>query len=374
MKILLIAQHAEPTDGWGTLARTTALGLGERGHTVELLLQKSTSSLACTQHTGLPTPLATLSNPLLILRTAWLVWRHIKRFQPDVIHVLTEPYALAFPFLPKKYRHPWVLTGCGTYTIAPFASRITAPLLRRVYLDVDAVLAISAYTKKRLEQEATSHSPALVNLSEKIQVYTLGIEFPKDMPQRREHDGKKILFVGGVKPRKGVLEIINACGAFAERSSVPFTLEIVGNLSQDTYVTQLKERVKKLGLADRVRFRGKIPADELAQAYADADLFIMLSIRQAEHFEGYGLVFLEANAFGVPAIGPDDSGCTNAISNGVSGYTVPPQDAEGVAIYMQKILEEHSIDPAACVQWAREHSIECQAIETEAIYSTLRTK
>jgi glycosyltransferase involved in cell wall biosynthesis len=373
MKVLLIAQHAEPSDGWGTLARTTAIGLTAQGHTVQLLLQKRSPLLRLPQHTGLPAPLAVLGNPLLLIWTVWKILRVCRSQRPDMIHVLTEPYALAFPMLPSFLRHPWILTCCGTYAILPFGKPVTSFLFRRAYEDVDHVLAISTYTQGRVLQEAGRTSRSLLQrLQRKISVYTLGIEWPSLTPQRTQHPTKRILFVGGVKKRKGVMEILNACGALRLQSSLAFRLDIVGSTADREYVQALKHRVQELSLENSVHFRGHVSAVELAQAYADADVFIMLSIPHGMHFEGYGLVFLEANARGVPVLGPSGSGCTDVIADGRSGFLADPGDPSAVAERLREILERGRIDPEACRQWAREHSIERQARETDAIYQTVR--
>ncbi len=362
MKILLVAQHVKPSDGWGTLARTTALGLRDRGHDVTILLQKPEPSFPVAQIAGLPSPLFLLSYPLLLPVAIWRIWRAIRAVKPDLVHVLTEPYALPLTLVPG--RGPWVLTACGTYSVLPFFSRPWAGLWRRACRDTRHVLAISSYTKRRVLEDSGPLRPVL---EPKTSVYTLGIEWPATQPARAAHPEKRLLFVGGVKERKGVREIVEACGAFRRMSDVPFLLEIIGFIPDNAYTGALRERVSALGLEREVAFRGHVSARELLQAYADADLFLMLSIAEGVHFEGYGLVFLEANAFGVPVIGPDGSGCTDVIAPGKSGYLVNPRDPEAVAAAMHKALSG-SVDPEACRQWAREHSVARQAEETEALY------
>lgn len=369
MKILLIAQHAEPSDGWGTLTRTTALGLSQRGHEVFLLLQKPTESLPLPQCRGLPSPLALLSQPLLLLCAAWKIRRTLQSVRPDLVHVLTEPYVLTLPlFFPRK-GPPWVLTCCGTYAILPLRKWWTRVLFQRAYAKVCGVLAISTYTKWRvLEELAQQAGDVQKRVAAKIQVYTLGIEWPENLPPRVSHPEKRILFVGGVKERKGVLEIIEACGQLRRHSSMSFRLDIIGSLSECAYTQHLSQRVQELSLGDCVHVRGHVSQKELAQAYADADVFIMLSLPHGGHFEGYGLVFLEANARGIPVIGPNGSGCTDVIIDGRTGFLVDPLRPEQVTEKLRSILEQGAIDPDACREWAREHSVDRQARETEEFY------
>lgn len=376
MNILLIAKGTEPTDGWGTLARNTALGLMERGHTVELLVQNIDPTISAKQTKGLPSPLSMLTNPLSILRAARVVKKTIRKCKPDMIHVLTEPYALAFFLIPSRLRHPWVLTGSGTYTVLPFTLPLASHLIRKMYRDVDHVLTVSTYTKKRLLAEVQERASALSEpLTKKLSVYTLGIEQPAQSSRKQEkHEEKRILFVGGVKERKGVREIIEACGVFQKQSSLPFRLDIIGSLPNNRYTDTLRKRIEELGLKNKVHLRGHVSAEELSEAYASADLFMMLSIPKGMNFEGFGLVFLEANARGIPVIGPNDSGCIDAIANGRSGFTTDPHSSEEVCKAMQQILEQGAIDAEECRRFAKEHSLERQAQEAEVIYhSVLRS-
>ena len=362
MKILIVATHGNPTEGWGTETSTSVKGLLERGHQVELLVHRKADDLTVTQHVLLPEPLVTLRSPLALLKTASAIHRCIKQMQPDIVHVMTEPYVLAIPLLRMIMRlPPVILTANGTYAIAPLRDWRTRGLMQSAYRHVTHILAISTYTQKRMLADVPS-------VQKKTSLWTLGIEIPPSMPPRQHHVEKQIVFVGGLKPRKGVRELIEACAVFQKISTTPFHLHLIGSAPDTGYVRGLKSRVADLGMKDHVTFHGQVPDDVLNQMYSDADLFSMLSIAEGIHFEGYGLVFLEANARGVPVVGPNDSGCTDVIVDGRCGYTADPKNPAQVAERMKWILEDKKIDPQACIAWAKEHNIARQAEEMERVY------
>ncbi len=370
MKILIVATHGNPTEGWGTETLTSVKGLLERGHSVELLVHRKADDLTVPQHVLLPEPLVTLRSPLALLKTASAIRRCVKQMRPDIVHMMTEPYVLAFPLLRWIMRlPPVVLTANGTYAIAPLRDWRTRSLMLSAYRHVAHILAISTYTIKRMHadlQRISSHLAA--DVEKKTMLWTLGIEIPSSMPQRQHHDDKQLVFVGGLKPRKGVRELIEACAVFRTISALPFHLHLIGSAPDTGYVRGLKSRVVELGMKDTVTFHGQVPDDLLSQMYSDADVFSMLSIAEGIHFEGYGLVFLEANARGVPVVGPNDSGCTDVIVDGRSGYTADPKNPAQVAEKMKWILEDKKIDSQTCIAWAKEHNIARQAVEMERVY------
>jgi glycosyltransferase involved in cell wall biosynthesis len=186
------------------------------------------------------------------------------------------------------------------------------------------------------------------------------------------HEGpKNILTVGGIKPRKGILEAVEACAAYKRRSTTSFVFTIVGSVHELEYEQLLQRRIAALGLQDTVRIAGFVSDAELMELYKNADLYLMPVQTTPDVFEGFGLVYLEANAFGVPCIGPDKSGAAEAIEEGTSGYHVNVDDGEQIAERMAWILDERRIDPASCRSWAERHSLEVVCTRTEAVYNTL---
>jgi glycosyltransferase involved in cell wall biosynthesis len=366
MRILLVAQQLSGKDGWGTATRNTALGLQARGHDVHALVQTLDASAAIDQDDLLPPPLAMLGNPFAGFRVAGALRRAMQKVQPDLVHVLVEPYALAVPG--ARLPVPWVMSAFGTYTIAPLGDWKTRGRLLRAYRQMSGLLACSRYTYSRVEAELRQRDPALADaVAAKTSFFRLGIQPPATASAKPESDRKELLFVGGVKPRKGIHELLDACARFRAKTGTPFRLQIVGDCPDNSYTAAAKAKVHALGLDDCLVFRGHVSAAELEEAYAGADAFLMLSRSHGMHFEGFGLVFLEANARGIPVIGPDDSGCKEAIDEGKSGYAVNPDDPDIVASRIQQILEG-ALRAEDCRAWAAQHTVARQAEETEAGY------
>ena len=120
-----------------------------------------------------------------------------------------------------------------------------------------------------------------------------------------------LLSVGAVVPRKG-FDILVA--ALATLSSLPWRLTIAGDLTRDAVAAaKLQSDITCQGLTDRIAVLGAVSSKQLATLYDAADLFVLPS-----YFEGYGMAYAEALAYGLPVIGttsgaipetvPDDAG------------------------------------------------------------------
>jgi glycosyltransferase involved in cell wall biosynthesis len=100
-------------------------------------------------------------------------------------------------------------------------------------------------------------------------------------------------------------------------------------------LARLQALTAELGVGDAVRFCGFVPDAELPGYYRMADVFAMPS-----RAEGFGIVFLEAMACGVPVIGGDEDGTRDALADGELGVLADPGDPRAVAAALQRLLSK----------------------------------
>jgi len=381
MKIVLFAHHLRGNDGWSRYARDTALALKKRGHDILVLVNEISEGVGLTERQVLGGPLSYISNPILALTTARRVGPIINHFSPDIIHVIVEPYGHVIPFIRNySFRTKFVLCAHSTYAFMPILlpswlkRRVCTFLTRRMYAKVDAVIAISKYTKSHVETHMDSIGASGL-VADKIYVMGGGVDLSKitslvnghrtEKAGRDKNTSKEILFVGAVKHRKGLKEAVRALS----HVKTDFVFNIVGFFREEYgYIKELRALISALGLENKIKFWGVISDGLLAELYDRADLFMMLSTNNGADFEGYGLVYLEANARGVPCIGPNDSGVSDAIVDGKTGFIVDQYKPEAVAQKIEKVIIDKAINPADCITWARENSIEKQAATLSEIY------
>lgn len=163
-------------------------------------------------------------------------------------------------------------------------------------------------------------------------------------PAKRDVPKDKIvvLTVGRLHPRKGQLLTLQALQVLppAVRSRLEYW--VVGGQSKGNYESSLRAAAAKSpDLA--VRFFGNLPDDELAGVYDRADLFAMTSVNLDHSIEGFGLVYLEAAAHGLPVVAHDVGGVSEAVIDNITGLLVPPDRPAQLAAAFEKLIHDPAL-------------------------------
>jgi phosphatidylinositol alpha-1,6-mannosyltransferase len=91
-------------------------------------------------------------------------------------------------------------------------------------------------------------------------------------------------------------------------------------------VEQVREAITRYSLNDCISLLGHVPENVMMDWYRRADVFALPSMNEGGKFEGYGLVYLEASAAGLPVIGTTDNGAEDAIDDGLTGFLIPQSE------------------------------------------------
>ena len=145
------------------------------------------------------------------------------------------------------------------------------------------------------------------------------------------HDGTvALLAVGSLVPRKGYDVLI---AALAELKDLSWRLVVAGDRTRDPATArQLDADIRRLGLGDRIDVLGAVTEQRLVDLYAQADAFVL-----ASRFEGYGMAFAEAIAYGLPVIGTDAGAISDTVPHG-AGLLVPPDDVPTLVRALWKVI------------------------------------
>jgi phosphatidylinositol alpha-1,6-mannosyltransferase len=147
-------------------------------------------------------------------------------------------------------------------------------------------------------------------------------------------DGRVLLTVGRLEDRKGHDVVLQAMAALGPDFD-DVTYLVVG--SGDP--TRIEDLGRRLGLHDRIRVVGGVRPDQLRDAYGAADVFVMASREGADGaVEGFGMVYLEAAASGLPCVAGNRGGCADAIEDGRTGLLVDPTRPTEVAGALATLL------------------------------------
>lgn len=117
---------------------------------------------------------------------------------------------------------------------------------------------------------------------------------------------------------------------------------------------ELEALAEKLGLRDSVHFMGRVHQRTLVAIYGRADLFILTSSITPHCHEGFGIVYLEAAASGVPSLAARLAGAVEAVDEGVSGLFVEEPTVVSIASALEGFLKGTvKFDRQACREFAQ---------------------
>ena len=289
--------------------------------------------------------------------------RHATVYLPEPGPMMTMMLLQFFQaFRPRRL----VLTFHGSeilkFTRNPLRRWLTGQLIRRAH----RISTLTHYTQELL----VAHFPAA---AEKIFLTpgALRSDFAV-VPPKPATARKKIviLTVGRLHPRKGQLLTLQALQTLAPDVRSRLEYWVVGGQSKGNYEPQLRAAAaEKPDLA--VRFFGNIPDEELSDLYDRADIFAMTSVNLEQSVEGFGLVYLEAAAHGLPVVAHDVGGVSEAVREGVTGLLVPPHRPAQLAAAFEKLIHDEPLRRklgAAGRDWATRN---CWKESAESLFSPI---
>jgi glycosyltransferase involved in cell wall biosynthesis len=330
MKVAFLTTDFIPYTGWGRHSREIVQLLPGFGIEPIVLVERQSPEVALPGvqvHRILHPYRAALRNPLVSVQDAVAARRLVAGCQ--LVHCLTEPQLVTGLLLSRPSR-PLVVTAIGTYAVSVLEGR-WRHLFRAAYRRARSILSISAYTGARLVAQLPSVAPRITTIP-------LGTSPPPDevFPPARERE-HAFVAVGAVKLRKGTHLLVEALARLVPEHPRA-KLYVVGDLRDTRYVDEVKRTIARHGLEAHVVWLGQIPEPELERLYRRVRGLAMPSLNHEHNFEGFGLVHLEANALGVPAIGSRGCGNEDAIRHGYSGYLVDQGNVVELARAMANLL------------------------------------
>ena len=319
----------------------------------------------------------------------WELWR---RLPSEDVHVYTTPYEnsstfdatepykikrsiepvlLPHPFLPNRIKKlsenfdaemviwdpalPVGLSAIRTgipYGVILHGAEVTIPgrlpltrfLLSKVLRGAAVVICAGNYPAAEAERAARQTLPTLI--------IPPGVDIDRFKPltQNEKNEVRKkldlpieaplVVSVSRLVPRKGMDTLIRAAAKL--REAIPNVVVAIAGTGRDA--KRLENLVETTGAP--VRLLGRVNDDLLPGLYGAGDVFAMLCRSRLGGLEqeGFGIVFLEAAAAGVPQVAGNSGGAGDAVEDGETGMIVdPPDDPDAVALALKKLLTNEEL-------------------------------
>ncbi|WP_170419822.1 glycosyltransferase family 4 protein [Ruegeria arenilitoris] len=210
---------------------------------------------------------------------------------------------------------------------------------------MDAVVATSQKTAEYLERDAQ-----VIMHGINLQDFTPPADKAGLRTQMGLPDGLLLGCYGRIRHQKGtdafVDAMIDLCGQVPDVHGI-----VMGRATEkhSAFLTELKDKVARAGLSDRILFKPEVTVDKIAQWYQVLDLFIA-----PQRWEGFGLTPLEAMACGVPVVATDVGAFSEIVTDPTLGRVVPPGDIPALAAAAAEMLADRD-SLARAGQAARAH-------------------
>jgi glycosyltransferase involved in cell wall biosynthesis len=198
---------------------------------------------------------------------------------------------------------------------------------RRNVHTADRVIVPSRYSASVARDVYGVPAAALAVVPEPIDLAEWRRRFAAAPPRRGT--APTVLAVARMYPRKRLDDLLRAARALRDR--IPdLRVRIVGAGPESGRLHRLAQ---DLGLGDTVTFLGEIPRQALAVEYVGADCFCLPTVQ-----EGFGIVFTEAMAAGLPVVACRAAAVPEVVEDGRTGFLVSPRSPEELAMAMEKVL------------------------------------
>ena len=249
----------------------------------------------------------------------------MRSFRPDVVLAFFgAPCGISAWLLKGLFGVPYIVSlrggdvpGFRPYDFALY-HKLLSPLLHIVWRRAAAVVANS----QGLCQMANDFDARVP-----VQIIPNGVNMQRFSANHRVWEPAHLLIVGRIVYQKGIDLLLRA---LSEMQDLPWKLSVVGNGPD---LDALRALAASLSLGERVNFTGWKSREEIAEYYAQANLFAYPS-----RHEGMPNVVLEAMASGLPVVASRIAGNEELVLEGQNGLLVPAEDPESLQTALRQMI------------------------------------
>ena len=346
MKLLILTNDFPPmSGGMAQYSYGIAKGLTELGEEIIVLVPQIKGDLEFDRkqkfkiiRMGVP---RTYTGKIIVM-FFYLSYIFVRYRVKRILATTWSPCGFVAFLFSRLFKTPYFVSAHGLDILEPQRSPKYTKLMRRTLNGAVKILPNSNFTKSKLIEFGISGKRIIV-----IPDGTDPIRFNPNIDsseiKERFHlqDKKVILTVGRLMERKGHDMVIQSLPQVLER--IPSIVYLIAGKGPEE--KRLKKLVKDLDLEEKIIFAGFVSDENLPKYYSACNLFIMPSREMKEEgdVEGFGIVYLEANACGKPVIGGRSGGVEDAIIDGVTGLLVDPSSKGEISQSLIRLLKDEKL-------------------------------
>lgn len=250
------------------------------------------------------------------------------------------PYVITALILKKFKNIPYTIFTHGLEILETKNSPKSSYILKLCLKNAQNIIVTTDYLKNKIINKYYN-----LDLNKKIIKVPPGVNSgffqpnlnTSSLKNKLDLKNKKIIFTcGRLVKRKNHQLVIKALPEILKK--IPNAIYLIAGIGPEE--KQLKKQVEELNLENQVKFLGEIKNKDLPLYYNLADIFCMPSLYNEEtgDIEGFGMVFIEAQACGTPTIGSNTGGIPDAIRNNIDGFLIDPKSSQDLASKIIKLL------------------------------------
>lgn len=253
---------------------------------------------------------------------------------------------------------PLIITIHGSELLRFTRFRAERILFRRLLKRAQKIHVLSRHNEERLKDFYPEISKNIHRIPGAPARRILPIE--QNISEKEEEQPKDtilLLCVGRIHPRKGQLKLIQAISELSAETQKKLICRIAGPVIKKSYFAKLK------GLAGqtncKIEFLEDLKDTDLRKEYEKSDLFALTSIPQKKSIEGFGFVYLEASAHGLPVIAHRTGGVEDAVIDGETGFLADPNDSADLCRKIDLLIKDGELRKrmgARGKEWASKHT------------------
>lgn len=246
-------------------------------------------------------------------------WKSVERLPPLSVPIAVLAHGMEFPAAPSASKRARIARALAKANTVIANSAYTASLARPYLSDGDRRLRV---INPPIGPQAEPGETALKQV--------------RDIIAGR---GPVLLTLARLEPRKGVDMVIRALPHILK--SHPNAIYLVAGGGGDR--ARLDQIAAAAGVAGSVRFIGPVGGEVKAALFASTDVFVMPTRREGDSVEGFGIAFVEAGWYGVPALAGGDGGAPDAVRDGQTGLLCDATDQADVLRQIQRLLSDSEL-------------------------------